>query len=94
MFEIMVSCKGVSEQAALFGIKDILSEFADRPWHSAVRCLWDNGRILLLARNDFDSTGQALLDEFSDAICACISIEDSTISFTVESVVAVAGSEA
>lgn len=33
--------------------------------------------------------GAHRLDEFSDAICACLPIEDSTISFTVESVLTV-----
>lgn len=89
MFEIVISCGGVSEQVALAGVGDILTEFAERPWHSAVSCRWDGTRILLQARNDYDSTGLALLDEFSDAICACLPIEDSTINFTVESVLAV-----
>ncbi len=94
MFEIVVSCKGVSEQAADTGLADILEEFSERPWHQSVTCRWDNDRILLQARNDYDSTGQALLDEFSDAICACIPIENSTISFSVESVVKLPGSDA
>lgn len=89
MFEIVVSCAGVSEQVALAGVSDILAEFAKRPWHSAVSCHWNGSRILLQARNDYDSTGLALLDEFSDAICAFLPIEDSTISFTVESVLTV-----
>ena len=94
MFEIIVSCRGVSEQAALACLGDLLQEFAERPWQTAVRCRWDNGQILLQARNDYDSTGQALLDEFSDAICACVPIEDTTISFAVESVATVADSDA
>ena len=75
-------------------LEDILDEFAGRPWHTSVSCHWDSGRILLQARNDYDATGEALLDEFSDAICACLPIEGSTISFAVESVVAAAGGEA
>jgi len=39
-----------------------------------------------VADNDFDSTGQALLEEFTDAVCACLPIEGSAISFAVESV--------
>ena len=91
MFEIVVSCSGVSEPVSQAGIGDILAEFAERPWHSLVGCRWDNGRILLRAQNDYDSTGQALLDEFSDAICACLPIENSTISFSVESITEVGG---
>lgn len=89
MFEIVVSCGGVSARVALAGVSDILAEFAERPWHSAVSCRWDGRRIVLQARNDYDSTGLALLDEFSDAICACLPIEDSTIDFAVESVLTV-----
>jgi hypothetical protein len=94
MFEIVVSCKGISEQAARACLDDLLQEFAERPWQTSVRCRWDNDQIFLLARNDYDSTGQALLDEFSDAICACISIEGTTISFAVESVVTATYSDA
>ena len=47
-------------------------------------CRWDNDRIVLQARNDYDSTGKALLDEFWDALCACIRIDDSIVSFAVE----------
>ena len=94
MFEIVVSCKGISERAALASLDDLVQEFAERPWQSVVTCQWNDDRIILRARNDYDSTGQALLDEFSDAICACVPIEDSTISFAVESVTTLAGSDA
>ncbi len=94
MFEIVVSCRGVSEQAALDCLDDLLREFAERPWQTAVRCRWENGQIFLHVRNDYDSTGQAVLDEFSDAICACVPIEVANISFAVESVAAVTGRDA
>jgi hypothetical protein len=94
MFEIIVSCKGVSESAAQAGLSDLLEEFSHRPWHSSVKCHLADGRIILHACNDYDSTGQALLDEFSDAVCACFPIEDATISFSIESVVTVPGSDA
>jgi hypothetical protein len=90
MFEIVVSCVGITEQTAQAGIEDLLAEFSERPWHSAVICHWDGSRIVLQARNDYDATGQALLDEFSDSVCACLPIEDAAISFAVESVVTVA----
>jgi hypothetical protein len=35
-------------------------------------CEWDGFRLILQADNDFDSTGLALVDEFSDTISACI----------------------
>ena len=91
MYEIAVACKGVSEGAARAALDDIVEEFSQRPWHTVVDCRWDEDRILLVARNDYDENGKALLDEFSDAICACVPIEDSTISFAVESVTEVSG---
>lgn len=86
MFRVIVSCKGISIDAATSGVADIAEEFLARPWHSNVLCYLDGERVILQADNDFDSDGQALLDEFSDAVCACIPIENTTISFAVESV--------
>jgi hypothetical protein len=43
-----------------------------RPWHKDASCAWDGSKLILQAENDFDSNGLALLDEFSDAISACI----------------------
>lgn len=94
MFKITVSCQGVSQPAALAGFPDILEEFATRPWHQNVSCKWANERIVLAAENDYDSNGQALLDEFSDVICACLPIESEPISFVVESVSELPGSNA
>ena len=93
MYRIQLSCKGISESAAKAGIADIAQEFAERPWHQNVHCRWDGSRVVLQADNDYDSTGQALLDEFSDAVCACIPIETTTISFVIESVDTVASSD-
>ena len=94
MFRIVLSCSGVSESAAKLGIADIIDEFTYRPSHNDVQCHWDGARLILQADNDFDSTGQALLEEFSDAVCACLPIEGSAISFAVESVSRIPGSGA
>jgi hypothetical protein len=37
-----------------------------------VTCKWDGRLLILQADNDFDSSGLGLVDEFSDAISACI----------------------
>jgi len=37
-----------------------------------VICKWDGSQLILQADNDFDASGLALRDEFSDAISACI----------------------
>ena len=86
MFRITTSCQGVSEAAALAAIPDILEEFGERPWQQNIRCRWDGKKIVLVGENDVDATGQGLRDEFSDVVCACVPIEDSTISFEVDEV--------
>jgi hypothetical protein len=69
--------EGVGGQAAV----DIAEEFTHRPWHANVQCRWDGTRLILQAENDVDADGEALSDEFSDAIAACIAPPfDGTIS--------------
>ena len=58
----------VGNEAAI----DIKKEFGHRPWHQNVQCVWNGAALLLTAENDYDSDGRALMDEFSDAISACI----------------------
>ena len=65
--------------------RDIIEEFSHRPWHANVRCEWDGVSLWLEAENEHDANGLALLDEFSDAVVACIKAS-GTISFAVESV--------
>ena len=72
MFHVVLECEGIPAAVGSQGALDITEEFVHRPWHQNVTCTWD-GRILRLeADNDYDENGLALLDEFSDAICACI----------------------
>jgi hypothetical protein len=94
MFHIVLSCKGISEAAAKSGVADIAEEFASRPWQQNVQCRWDTAQIILEADNDFDATGEALLDEFSDVVCANIPIEKTTIAFAIVSVSVISGSNA
>lgn len=93
MFEIVVSCKGLREATGLAAVTDVTDEFAERPWQQAVLCWWENGLLMLRARNDYDDNGQALADEFSDAICACTPIEDE-IGIRIVSVNEISGSDA
>jgi hypothetical protein len=72
MYRIVLACKGVPAHAGVVGARDITEEFTHRPWHQNVSCKWDGSQLILQADNDFDSDGLALLDEFSDAISACI----------------------
>jgi hypothetical protein len=72
MYRIVLACKGVPVHVGADGARDITEEFTHRPWHQNVRCEWDGSQLVLQADNDSDSNGLALLDEFSDAISACI----------------------
>jgi hypothetical protein len=73
MFRIVLACKDVPTHAGATAAHEIAKEFMLRPWHQNVSCEWDGSRLILQADNDFDENGLALLDEFSDAISACMS---------------------
>lgn len=72
MYRIVLECTGIPAHEGPSGARSITEEFAHRPWHKNVSCEWDGRRLILQADNDFDSNGLALVDEFSDAISACI----------------------
>jgi hypothetical protein len=72
MYRIILACNGVPAHAGSVAAQDITEEFTHRPGHKNVSCVWDGSKLILQADNDFDSNGLALLDEFSDAISACI----------------------
>lgn len=85
MFRVRVICKGLTQDEGASVPADILEEFTHRPWHTNVRSEWDGEVLWLEAENDYDADGMALLDEFSDAVVACVSAK-GTISFAVQSV--------
>lgn len=72
MYRITLACNGVPPEEAQSGAQDIAEEFTHREWHHNVTCEWDGARLFFQAENDYDLDGRALLDEFSDAISACI----------------------
>jgi hypothetical protein len=72
MFRIVLTCGGVPREVGAQAATDIAEEFTHRPWHQNAECHWDGERLTLRAENDFDANGEALADEFSDAIAACI----------------------
>lgn len=81
MFRIVLACDGVPKDVGVQAAVDITEEFTHRPWHTNVQCRWDGERLILQAENDVDADGEALSDEFSDAISACIAPHfDGTIS--------------
>jgi len=72
-FRVVLVCAGVPAHLGQQGAADITEEFSHREWHENVRCNWDGSSLILQAENDYDEDGKALMDEFSDAISACIS---------------------
>jgi hypothetical protein len=68
MYRVILASACVTADAGPTAACGITEEFTRRQWHSNVRCEWDGSRLILQADNDFDSSGLALLDEFSDAI--------------------------
>ena len=73
MYKLVVSCSGVPESTGAEAAADIAKEFAEhRIWHQNVSCVWDGSRLVLSAENDYDPTGDALMDEFSDCVCAYV----------------------
>jgi hypothetical protein len=72
MYQVTLICKDVPTQLGQAGAIDITEEFTHRPWHQNVLCEWDGQQLVLHAESDWDSDGKALLDEFSDAVSACI----------------------
>lgn len=71
--KLILVCTGVQGTVWHEAASCVEEEFAHRPYHQNVRCTLLAGSLILTAENDFDSTGLALSNEFSDAITACIS---------------------
>jgi hypothetical protein len=72
MFHIVLEWSGVPEMAGAQAAIDIAEEFRHHPWHQNVTCIWKSPVLRLEADNDYDENGLALMDEFSDAISACV----------------------
>jgi len=72
MFRITLICEGIPVELGVQMAIDVAEEFTHRPWHQNIRCTWAEGKLMLLADNEFDDNGEALADEFSDAVSACL----------------------
>ena len=73
MYRVTLICNGLPKGAGQEAATDIQNEFLEnRDWHSNVVCSWDGEKLKLVAENDFDQDGQALLDEFGDCIAAYV----------------------
>jgi hypothetical protein len=70
MFRVTVSCEGIAPADWPDALTDVSEEFKSRPWHKVVHCRWNGSTLVLVADNNYDDDGEALTDEFSDAIAA------------------------
>lgn len=88
MYRITIACRGLCDDDGREGPAAILEEFENRPWHTDVTCAWADGVLRISATNDDDHNGQALLDEYGDAVMACVWIAgENSVGFDIESVV-------
>ena len=85
LYHAILTCRGLTDSEAANAPADIVEEFGHRPWHQKVTCRWDGLLLWLEAVNDYDPDGQALLDEFGDAVIACVNAS-GTIHFEIVSV--------
>lgn len=71
MYRITIECLDVAPNLGPQAARDIEQEFrVHRTWHRELSCAFADGKLLLVACNDFDVEGEALLDEFSDCLVA------------------------
>ena len=87
LFRVTLACTGIPEASGVAGAVEVRAEFENRPWHRNANAWWQDGVLFLSAENDYDPMGTALLDEFSDAIVACVELESNDIAFRIESIV-------
>ena len=86
MYRISLVCSGLPTEAGKEAAVDITQEFEQhRKWHENVVCSWNGSELKLVAENDFDNDGQALLDEFGDCISAYV-VEYFDSKIEIESV--------
>jgi hypothetical protein len=74
-YRIVLACDGIPDDRGVQAATDVAEEFTHRPWHENVECQWGDGVLLLIAENDYDPEGLALMDEFSDATSACLAAD-------------------
>lgn len=87
MFKIKLSCCGIDAKAGETAAREIQSEFRHhRRWHHDVLCRFEEGRLILEGKNDFDKTGLALLDEFGDCLSAYLEKHGKVRVLSVETV--------
>ena len=72
-YRVTLECDGVPSNEGEEAAIDITKEFAEhRTHHENVVCAFRHGKLVLIAENDWDPEGLALMDEFSDCISAYV----------------------
>jgi hypothetical protein len=73
MYRVTLACACVTDEEGPAVAADIEREFSEhRPHHSNVACRFSGRDLILVAENDYDERGLALMDEFSDCISAYV----------------------
>ncbi|WP_119391445.1 hypothetical protein [Taklimakanibacter lacteus] len=73
MYRITLECHGVPATAGEEAARDITEEFRlHYPRENNVTCTFEDGKLRLVAENDYDPEGLNLMDEFSDNISTYI----------------------
>lgn len=80
MYRIILECYDVPPAEGEEAARDITEAFRlHYPHESNVRCTFVDGKLRLVAENDYDSEGLNLMDEFSDNICAYVGAFDGDL---------------
>jgi hypothetical protein len=73
MYRLVLVCSRIPIGEGSEAARDLTIEFAKhRTRHSNVVCSYADGKLRLVAENDLDPNGPALMDEFSDCLSAFI----------------------
>lgn len=73
MYRITLECHDVPTAAGDEAARDITEAFRlYYPHEHNVSCTFVDGKLRLVAENDYDAQGRNLMDEFSDNICAYV----------------------
>lgn len=82
-YKVTVAVRGVEEARNSALVNDLVAEFEHRTWHRDVAVWWEVGELRLSAWNDYDNSGEALMDELMDAVVAYADIESDVSVFLI-----------
>lgn len=81
MYHITLECHDVPAAAGDEAARDITEAFRlHYPHEHNVSCTVLDGKLRLVAENDYDPEGLKLMDEFSDNICAYVAPFDGALT--------------